>query len=108
MSRDLVEERERRDARHLGDQARVGERKPDDQRFLLAGRRRSGRRLLRPMPDQKIGKVRPDQGAARGGVAAPIVTQGLTVAVFHRQRRPAFGHGLDLALKRKLRPGKGR
>ena len=87
MRGDLVEERERRDPRHLGDQARMGERKPDDQRFLLAGRRCSGRRLLGPMPDQKIGKMRPDQRAAGGGVAAAIVAQGLTVAVFRRQRR---------------------
>ena len=38
MGRDLVEKRERRDPRHIGDQARMGERQPDDQRLLFAGR----------------------------------------------------------------------
>ena len=69
VGRDFVEERERRDSRHLSDQACMGEREPDDQRLLLAGRGGGRRRLLWPVPDQKVGKMRPDEGAAGGGVA---------------------------------------
>ena len=87
MSRDLVEERERRDSRHLGDQARMGEREADDQRLLLAGRGSRGRRLLRPMPDQKIAEMRADQRASRRGVAAAIIAQARPVAVLRLERR---------------------
>src|SRR3984957_494540 len=52
--------------------------------------------------------MRPDERAASGGVAAAIVAQARPVAVFRRQRRAAAGHSFDLALKRELRPRKGR
>src|ERR1700678_3057535 len=108
MGGDLVEKRERRDPRHLGGEARMGERESDDQRLLLAGRGRGRRCLFWPVPDQKIGKMRADEGAAGGGVAAAIVAQARPVVVFRLERRPAAGHGFDLALKRERRPREGR
>ena len=108
MSGDFVEERERRDARHLGDEARVSEREADEERFLFAGRGGGRRRLLRPVPDHEVAEMGPDQGAAGGGVAGAVVAEDRAVAVLRRQRRPASGHRLDLALERKLRPGKRR
>ena len=75
MRGDLVEQRDRRDARHVRDQARMGEHQPDQQRLLLAGRGAGGRRVLRPVPDGEIADMRADQRAAGGGVAAAIVAQ---------------------------------
>ena len=71
------------------DEARVGEREPDDQRLLLAGRGAAGRRVLGPMPDREIAEMRADQRAAGGGVAAAVVAQDRPVAVLGVQRRPA-------------------
>ena len=85
----------------------MGEREPHDQRLLLAGRGGGGGSLLRPVPDQKIGKMRADEGTPGRGVAAAVVAQARPVAVLRRERRPVVGHRLDLALKRELRPGKG-
>ncbi len=50
----------------------------------------------------------PIERAAGQGVAAAIVAQTRPVAVFGHERGPALDRRLDLALKRKLRPGKGR
>ncbi len=38
MRDDFVEQQDRREAGHLGDQSRVREHEPDQQRFLFAGR----------------------------------------------------------------------
>src|ERR1700733_15190716 len=108
MGGDLVEKRERRNPRHLGGEARMGERESNDQRLLLAGRGRGRRRLFRPVPDQKIGKMRADERAAGRGVAAAIVAQARPVTVFRPERRAAAGHGFDFALKCELRPRKRR
>src|SRR3984957_4911536 len=52
--------------------------------------------------------MRADERAPRPGVAAAIVAQARSIAVFRGGGRPALGHGLDLALKREPSPGKGR
>src|SRR5574337_722648 len=105
MGGDLVEERDRRDARDLGDQARVGEGETDEQRLLLPRRRARGRRVLRPMPDAKIGKMRAGQRAARGGVAAAALPKQGAVAVLRLDRGAVANERLDVALQRKPRPG---
>ena len=46
MRGDLVEQRERRDAAHVGDEPRVGEHEADQQRLLFARRGLRGGRVL--------------------------------------------------------------
>ena len=75
MRRDFVEERQRRDARHVRDEARMREHEPDQQRLLLAGRGAARRRVLRPVPDGEIADMRADQRPPGGRVAGAIVAQ---------------------------------
>ena len=74
MGRDLVEERERRDPRHLADKPRMGERQPDDQRLLPPVEEAAAGACLRPVPDQRS-EDGADERAASSGVAAAIVAQ---------------------------------
>ena len=102
MRGDLVEERERRDAGHVGDQPRVREHEADQQRLLLAGRgaapparpwARAGRRGRRDEGRSACGR-RPRRGrdcraAARGSGPRRRAPGGSRPAPRPRPRAPA-------------------
>ena len=69
MRRDLVEKQDRRNARDFGDEPRMGEHKTNQQRLLLSRRGTRSVCLLRPMPDEKIACLRPDERAPRRSIA---------------------------------------
>src|SRR5438552_1733604 len=72
MSDNLVQQQHRREARHFRKEARVGQNEANEQRLLFAGRGLGGGNLLVRVSDEEIGKVRPFERAAGGGVARAI------------------------------------
>ncbi len=72
MRGDFVEERNRRDAGHFGDEPRMRQHQPDEERLLLAGRGARGRRVLRSVADGEIAEMRANERAPGGGVAGAI------------------------------------
>ena len=104
MRRDLVQERDRRRSRHVGDEPRVGEHQPDQQRLLFAGRGARGGASLGPCQTTRSPTCGPTSVRPCGGVAAAIVAQDGAVAVLGIQCRACGDQGLDLALEARASP----
>ena len=107
MRDDLVEQQNRREAGHLGNQTGVSEHEPDQQRLLFAGRGVGGGDALVRIDDLEIGQMRAVERAPRGRIAGAIVAQHRAVALLD------FGGGmvgdelLHPAVERDLpRPGR--
>jgi hypothetical protein len=100
MGRDLVEEHQRRKPAHRGDEARLGEDEPDEERLLLAGRGERGGHVFRPVPHRKIGGLRPDEGPPGGAVAGAAVAQHRAVAVLRVDGRMGGDEVVELARQR--------
>lgn len=108
MGDHLVEQQQRRDAGHLGDETCMGQHETDQERLLLAGRGVPGRHVLGRIDHIEIGEMRSLQGAAGGGVAGAAVPQLLAIAILDRGRRLVAQGVLDPAVERDLGRGKSR
>jgi len=99
MRGDLVEQEERRLAAHRALQPGLGEDDRNQQRLLLAGRRRLGGNALLGMVDPEIGAVWPEPGAAGRRVAGAAVFESRPEALLDGQRRGGFEPALERADK---------
>ena len=104
MGGDLVEQDEGRDAAHRRDQPGMGERQPDQQRLLLAGRGAPGLALLGAVAHDQVARLRPDQRAAGGGVAGAIVAQQGAKEFFGFERRALRRPERRFRLRARYRP----
>ena len=104
MRDDLVEQQHRRQARHVGEQAGVGENETDEQRLLLAGRGIGCGNLLVRVRDGEIAQVRAVERAVGRGIACAIFSEHRAIAVLHldggRKRHESFHPAVERDLGR--------
>ena len=95
MRGDFVEQRQRRDARHLGHQPRMREHKAD--KAAPSVRRSSVAPPAAPSAHarRQIGEMRADQRPTGGGVAAAVVAQDGAIALLGLERRAACASALS-------------
>ena len=76
---------------------RMGENEAGQERLLLAGRALAGLEPFRAMAHDEIARMRTDEGAPGGGVAAAVLGEHRAVAVLGGERRHAGDQRLDVA-----------
>ncbi len=108
MGRNLIQERDRDDARRVSDEPRMREHESDEQSLLLSGRGDRRWRILRTVPDRQIADMGTDRRSSGCCVSAAIVPQNPAIAVFGFDRGFAGGKRLELPFEREPRPGKWR
>src|SRR5208337_3219856 len=108
MRRDLVQERDRHDAGHVGDQPRMRKHESEKQSLLLPGRGARRRRILRTVPHREIADMGADRRPARGCIAAAVVAQYSAIAILGRDCRAIRDERFNLSFKRQPGPRKGR
>ena len=104
----FIEQQQRREARHLGDQPGMGQHEADEERLLLAGRGVGGGDAFRAMHDVEVGEMRPGERAPGRGVARAALAKLAAIAVLDRDRGLLHEHRLHPAVERDLGPGKRR
>src|SRR5262245_2753381 len=72
MSNDFIEQKNRCIARHISNEPRVSEYKPNQKRFLLAGRCMGGRNSFAGVRNNKIRTVGTFKGTPGGGIAHAV------------------------------------